>query len=83
MLTSAFAKLKPFVVVPANGSRKLALGSATCVPPPRTTNPVIDMLPVSLCMVVGNHHSQDEGEDFDDPDTIRSKNSHSIVQYDD
>ena len=83
MLTSAFAKLKPFVVVPANGSRKLALGSAIRVPPPRTTNPVIDMLLVSLCEVVGDSHSQDEGEDFDDSDTIRSKNSHSIVQDDD
>jgi hypothetical protein len=52
--TSAFTRPFASLVVPANASRKLALGSAMEVLPPRTTRPVILML---LVIISAEFHS--------------------------
>jgi hypothetical protein len=83
MFTKAFAKLKPLDVVPAKGSRKLAVGSTTRVPPPRTTKPVMDILVVSRLKIVRQDSSQHQCQNLDDPDAIRGQDGHTIVQDDD
>ena len=85
MLTRALARLKPFDVVPAKGSRKLAFGSAIFVPPPNTTNPVMEMLNVS-----GSRQQQDgkrmrsqhEGKNFNDSNPVWCQNGNTVVEND-